>query len=132
MQRIKEDSVKYVRENKCKIAHIFVSIGFRLDGDGFHKSLLTELNAPLSNTTMAHHYNVTRTGELVNMPQLVADLPSQYSLSAVFIQEYDIDMLLKAREIKASHLHADARGQAAFMEEGLSHVDGQNSLCYWA
>ena len=40
-------------------------------------------------------------------------------------------MFKKALEIKASDLHADARGKAAFMEEGLNHVNGQTSLCYW-
>ena len=94
------------------------------------KSLLTELGAPLSNTTLAHHYNVTRTGELVNMYMLVANLASHLALSAVLIQEYDGGMS-SYYTIEASHLHADARGKAAFMEEGLSHVDGQTSLCYW-
>ena len=91
MQCIKAASVKHAEEKKCKIAHIFATIGFRLDdkiwkGDNHVKSLLTELEAPLSNTTMAHHYNVTRTGELVNMPQIVADLASHLALSAVLIQ----------------------------------------------
>ena len=136
MQHIKAVSVKQAEEKKCNIAHIFATIGFRLDdkyydGSERHKSLLTELGAPLSNTTMAQHYNVTRTGELVNMPQIVADLASHLALSAVLIQEYDYEMYKEARYIEASHLHADARGKAAFMEEGLSHVDGQTSLCYW-
>ena len=137
VQLIKAGSVKQTEEKSCKIAHIFVTIGIRLDDKSYegrdrHKSLLTELAAPLSNTTMAHHYNVTRTGELVNMPQIVADLASPLALSAVLIQEWDRDMYKKARyDIKASDLHADARGKAAFMEEGLSHVDGQTSLCYW-
>ena len=65
------------------------------------------------------------------MPQLVADLVSHLALSAVLIQEDDREMYLKALDIEASDLHADARGKAAFMEEGLSHLDGQNSLCYW-
>ena len=65
------------------------------------------------------------------MPQLVADLASHLSLSAVLIQEHDEDMQQRARQIKVSDLHADARGKAAFMEEGLNHVDGQDSLCYW-
>ena len=136
MQHIKAVSVKQAEEKKCKIAHIFATIGFRLDdkhafGIDHAKSLLTELGAPLSDTTIEHHYNVTRTGELVNMPQIVADLASHLSLSAVLIQESDNGMYVKAGLVKASHLHADARGKAAFMEEGLSHVDGQTSLCYW-
>ena len=65
------------------------------------------------------------------MPQIVADLASHLALSAVLITEWDWNMDFKAKQIKASHLHADARGKAAFMEEGLSHVDGQTSLCYW-
>ena len=40
-------------------------------------------------------------------------------------------MHLNALEIKVSHLHADARGQAAFIEDSLSHVDGHTSLCYF-
>ena len=136
VQSIKAASVKQAEEKKCKIAHIFVTIGFRVDdkddyGNDRHKSLLTELEAPLSNTTMAQHYNVTRTGELVNMPQIVADLANHLALSAVLIQEWDDKMYDKTKEIKASDLHADARGKAAFMEEGLNHVDGQTSLCYW-
>ena len=65
------------------------------------------------------------------MPQIVANLASHLALSAVLITEEDWDMYSKATYIKARHLHADARGKAAFMEEGLSHVDGQTSLCYW-
>ena len=65
------------------------------------------------------------------MPQLVADLVSHPYLSAVLIQEYDEDMDNKASYIKKEDLHVDARGTAAFMEEGLNHVDGQTSLCYW-
>ena len=130
VMRIKEESIREAEEKRCKIAHIFVLIGFRLDGE-YHKSVLTEREAPLSETTMAHHYSVTTTGELINMPQLVADLTSHPSQSAVLIQEYDEDLEDMAYEIKATHLHADARGRAAFMEEGLNHVEGQTSLCYW-
>ena len=102
VQRIKVCSVKHAEEKKCKIAHIFVTIGFRLDdkdedGHDCHKYLLTKMEAPLPNTKMAHHYNVTKTGELINMPLLVADLASHLSLSAVLIQEYDWDMFKKAR-----------------------------------
>ena len=91
VQHIKAASVKQAEKKKCKIAHIFATIGLRLDDKHFNgsnrqKSLLIELEAPLSNTTMAHHYNVTRTGELVNMPQIVADLASHLALSAVLIQ----------------------------------------------
>ena len=71
-----------------------MTIGYRLDdidiyGKDHAKSLLTELEAPLSDTTIAQHYNVTRAGELLNMPQLVADLASHPSLSAVLIPEWD-------------------------------------------
>ena len=69
-----------------------MSIGFRiLDKDDFqehvHTRLLTELEAPLSNTTMAHHYNLTTTGEALNLSQLFADLVSHQSLSAILVHE---------------------------------------------
>ena len=66
------------------------------------------------------------------MPQLVADLVSHPSLSAILIHEHDDEMNSKGSiHINESHLHADARGTAAFIEEGLNHVQGQTSLCYW-
>ena len=74
---------------------------------------------------MAHHYWPTTTGEMLNYPQLVADLTSHPSLSAVLIHEFDEGMLEKVDEkLEASHLHADVKGKAAFMEEGLNHVEG--------
>ena len=80
---------------------------------------------------MAHYYHITTEGKFINYPQLVADITSHSKIAAVLINEYDGDMRRKALFIKASHLHADAKGRQAFMEDGLNHVDGQTSLCYW-
>ena len=143
IKRIKEESVRFAEKNDCNIGHVFVSVGFRLINEGpkdpfgdeyglNHKHLLTELEAPLSETTMAHHYNITTKGELLNLPQLVADLTSHPFLSAVLIhEETGDDMNIRSTEIQATDLHSDVKGKSAFMEEGLNHVDGQPSLCYW-
>ena len=81
---------------------------------------------------MVQHYGVTTDGMPINYPQLVAAIASHPSIFAVLVHEHAAEMSLKAKlEIKASHLHADAKGKQAFMEDGLSHVDGQTSLCYW-
>ena len=60
--------------------------------DEANTSLLEEREAPLSDTTVAHHYCPTTTGEVLNYPQLVANLTSHPSLSAILIQEHDDDM----------------------------------------
>ena len=117
-----------------------MTIGYRLDS--YHRKLLTQLGAPLSDKTMAHHYCLTTIGEVLNMPQLVANLTSHPLLSAILIHERDeanqemknndtISMVDKDLQINASHLHSSVKGIAAFKEEGLSHVEGQPSLCYW-
>ena len=80
---------------------------------------------------MAHNYAITTEGQLLNYSQLVADITSHPSIVAILIHDCENQISSKEREIKASHLHADARGKQAFMEEELNHVDGQNSLCYW-
>ena len=68
-----------------------MSIGFRIERSMYGSSLklLNELELPLSNKTIAHHYNITTTGELLEFPQLVADLASHPSLFAVLINEKD-------------------------------------------
>ena len=80
---------------------------------------------------MAHHYHITTEGKFINYSQLVADITSHPKIAAVLVAESDHDMWIKARDIEVSHLHADAKGRQAFMEDGLNHVDGQTSLCYW-
>ena len=37
----------------------------------------------------------------------------------------------KENKIERTHLHADVKGKQAFMEDGMNHVVGQTSLCYW-
>ena len=144
-RRIKEESVKFTEENNCTLGLVFSTIGFGLDVED-RKDLLLLRDAPLSDTTMAHFYAITTAGKFINYSQLVADITSHPSIAAVLIHEFDMDMKIKANEIEAvkrdihegrvresrsSHLHADAKGKQAFMEEGLNHVDGQTSLCYW-
>ena len=81
---------------------------------------------------MAHHYHITTEGKFINYPQLVADITSHPRIAAVLVNEDDDDMKDKVRwSLKASNLHADAKGRQAFMEDGLNHVNGQTSLCYW-
>ena len=88
--------------------------------------LLIELDAPLSDTTMAHYYAITTEGKFLNYSQLVADITSHPSIAAVLIHEENDYMCEKAEEIKASDLDLDldAEGKEAFMEEGLNHVNG--------
>ena len=100
-----------------------VDIGFQL-AKKREDCVLSELDAPLSDTTMAHYYSITTEGKVVNYSQLVADITSHPSIAAVLFHEYNLDMQSRARKIKAKHLHADAKGKKAFMEEGLNHVDG--------
>ena len=117
IKSIKEDSAKFSDQNNSNVIHVFVTIGFLIVSKftgGI--SLLTEVEAPLADTTMAHFYSPTTTGEMLNYSQLVADLTSHPSLLALLINEHDGDMEMKAWHIEASHLHADARGKAAFME----------------
>ena len=80
---------------------------------------------------MAHVYSVTNDGKFVNYSQLVADITSHPSIAAVLVHEYDMDILSEAYTLRASHVHEDAKGEKAFMEDGLNHVEGQTSLCYW-
>ena len=63
--------------------------------------------------------------------QLVADLAGHPSIFAVLIHEYDDLMQEKAEKIEVSHVLANQIGTKAFMVDGLNHVDGQASLCYW-
>ena len=48
--RIKEDSIKFTEENNCKLGLFFVNIGFMIESYFLKK----ELDAPFSDTTMAH------------------------------------------------------------------------------
>ena len=88
---IKEDSVKFTEENNCRLGLFFVSIGFQCDVDQ-NSELLSSLDAPLSDTTMAHHYAITTEGKMINYPQLVADITSHPSIAAVLIHELDYEI----------------------------------------
>ena len=35
------------------------------------------------------------------------------------------------KELEAYHLHADVLVESQLYEDGLNHVDGQTSLCFW-
>lgn len=109
----------------------FVDIGFRIWPNTMSFKLLEELDAPLSDTTMFHYYAISTEGKFINYAQLVADITSHPSIAAFLIHERDECMDREAGYIRTSHLHADAKGKQAFMEDGLNHVDGQTSLCYW-
>ena len=65
------------------------------------------------------------------MNQLVADLASNESICTVLIHQWDEQMMEKAKEIKAEHLHPSARGKNGFIENEMKHADGQTRLCYW-
>ena len=129
-RRIKEESATYVEDNNCRLGLVFSTIGFFINID-CNEDLLDSLEAPLSDPTMAHYYHITTEGKFINYPQLVVDITSHPKIAAVLINEYDWHMWGKAKQIEASHLHADAKGRQAFIEDGLNHVDGQTSLCYW-
>ena len=98
-RRIKEESARYVEENNCVLGLVFSTIGFYIE-DKHSKDLLTSLEAPLSDPTMAHYYHITTEGKFINYPQLVADITSHPKIAAVLINEYDRDMFYKAEEIK--------------------------------
>ena len=88
IKSIKENSAEFADQNDCNVGHIFVTIGFMLS-HSCSKYLLTEVEAPFARTTMGFWYYPTTTGEVLNYPQLIADLTSHPSLSAVLIQEND-------------------------------------------
>ena len=90
-RRIKEDSIKYTEVNNCKLGLLCYDIGFQFNKME-HNDLLSELDAPLSDTTMAHYYSITTEGKLINYSQLVADITSHPSIAAVLIHEIDGEM----------------------------------------
>ena len=67
----------------------------------------------------------------MNYPQLVADITSHPRLVALLINERMHGMLDLPDKIKASHLNANVKGKQAFLEDGLNHIGGLTSLCYW-
>ena len=85
-RRIKEESARYVEENNCGLGLVFSTIGFTIDNID-RQDLLTSLEAPLSDLTMAHHYSITTEGKFINYSQLVADITSHPKIAAVLINE---------------------------------------------
>ena len=63
---IKEKAEESIKESKCRLGIFFICIGFMIWEED-HSDLLTELEAPLEDKSLAHHYPLTTEGEAVNM-----------------------------------------------------------------
>ena len=55
---IKDNAEKLVKDSNCKLGLVFCTIGFMI-WETDHKDLLTKIEAPLQDKTLAHHYVLT-------------------------------------------------------------------------
>ena len=56
-----------IQEEGCRVGVFILSIGHRITELGDHKTLLTSLDAPLSDKNTVHDYQITCEGEAVSI-----------------------------------------------------------------